>query len=423
MTLLTALSIATALVLAPSVVTTNDPLADQQYSLTQMSLSTAWATTRGAGIVIAIVDTGVDSTHSDLADRLVAGIDLVDGDTAPDDPNGHGTYVAGIAAATANNGVGIAGAAPEASIMPVRVLDAAGSGSDETVAQGIVWAVDHGADVINLSLGESGLLSRLSKGGPVNAAIRYADAAGSLVVAAAGNESNIERAYRLGVPVVVVGAAAAAGQPATFTNMGDPRAVVASGVDIVSTAPTSPTKLFPEGTDGYASLDGTSMAAPAVAGVAALLMSLGVTATTARETIAATASNPDGDLRLGAGVVNAETAVASAVDVASPSVAPVPVTSVPTPAASPPSSSPPLPTATPSPSSLPPSPPPTSVEVPGASRPTPVLDRVREIAERRERSSEGVGASVIGTGALVGLGLVAVGVGIARSRKGGRGAS
>ena len=99
---------------------------------------------------IAIVDTGVDTHHPDLKDHMVAGYDFVGHDSDPEDDNGHGTQVAGIAAAVTDNGVGIAGGAPQAEIMPIRVLSRAGTGDRETIASGIVWAAQHGANVINL---------------------------------------------------------------------------------------------------------------------------------------------------------------------------------------------------------------------------------------------------------------------------------
>ncbi|MDY7102570.1 MAG: S8 family serine peptidase [Actinomycetota bacterium] len=292
-----------------------DPLAGSQWGLTATRLPEAWATADADGVTIAIVDTGVDLAHPDLADRLVGGIDLVDGDDEPDDPHGHGTHVAGIAAATAGNGIGIAGAAPGASIMPIRVLDADGAGDDATIAAGIDWAVDHGADVVNLSLGESGFASRLSKGGPLNAAIRRADAAGAVVVAAAGNDADHKRNYRVGVPVLVVNASTPDATAAAFTNTGDARAVAAPGVGIVSTVPPGPSTLFPNGTDGNESLDGTSMAAPLVSGLAALLVAEGLGPDEVRDTVAATAADPNGDPALGNGIVDAAAAVAAAAHV------------------------------------------------------------------------------------------------------------
>ena len=151
----------------------------------------AWDRTRGAGQVIAIVDTGVDLTHPDLAPNLwsppgqpsVHGRDFVDGDNVPDDFNLHGTHVAGTAAAVAGNTLGVAGVAPEARIMAVRVLDGDGSGTTSDIVEGITYAADNGAGVINLSLGgPSGPADTL-----MSRAIQHAATTGAVVVAAAGN--------------------------------------------------------------------------------------------------------------------------------------------------------------------------------------------------------------------------------------------
>jgi subtilisin family serine protease len=145
----------------------------------------AWDTTQGSGQVIAVLDTGVDLTHPDLAPNLVPGHDFVDGDTDPDDHQYHGTHVAGTAAAVAGNALGVAGVAPAAKVLPVRVLDGDGHGSTSAIAQGIQYAADRGADVINMSLG-----------GPGGAgdqlfmdALQYANAKDVVVVAAAGNST------------------------------------------------------------------------------------------------------------------------------------------------------------------------------------------------------------------------------------------
>lgn len=288
-----------------------DPREAEQWALEATRLREAWSRTTGDGIVVAVVDTGVDLDHPDLAGALVDGVDLVDGDGRPDDPHGHGTHVAGVVAARAGNGVGGAGGAPGARIMPVRALDASGEGSNDTIAEGITWAVDHGASVVNLSLGEAGIASRLSRGGPLNRAITEAAERGAVVVAASGNEGRRDAAYRARVPVIVVGAVDRDGQPAPFSNFGDRHAVAAPGVDVLSTVPTGPTTLFPEGSDGYAALDGTSMATPYVSALASLLLSQGRTPDDVREVVAATAANPEGDARLGAGVIDAMAATSS----------------------------------------------------------------------------------------------------------------
>lgn len=286
-----------------------DPLRAEQWGLDAVRADQAWAVSTGAGVVIAVVDTGVDATNPDLADRLVPGTDLVDGGDGTVDRYGHGTHVAGIAAAATGNGIGVAGGAPGAKIMPVRVLGADGTGDDQVIADGIDWAIEHGADVVNLSLGDSGVLARLSKNGPLNGAIRRADDAGAVVVAAAGNDGAMRQTYRVGVPVIVVNASTPQGTAAEFSNTGDVRAVAAPGAQILSTAPVEPSVLWPEGTDGFGVLDGTSMAAPLVSAVAALLVAQGLTPQQVADRIAQTAAPASGDPDLGAGVVDAAAAV------------------------------------------------------------------------------------------------------------------
>lgn len=275
-----------------------DPRRAEQWAVEQLDLPAIWPHASGVGVVVAVVDTGVDLDHPDLAGKLVAGIDLVDGDDRPDDSNGHGTHVAGIVAATTGNGVGVSGVAPGAKIMPVRVLGDDGVGDDATIAEGIDWAVANGADVVNLSLGMSGVVARLAKGGPLNPAIRRAEAAGVVVVAAAGNEGQTRRVYRLGVPVLVVNAVGSDGVVAEFSNVGDARAVAAPGVDILSTVP-----------DGYDVLSGTSMAAPIVSGTVALLVGQGRSGPDSVDRLVATATNPSGDPALGAGMVDPKAAL------------------------------------------------------------------------------------------------------------------
>jgi hypothetical protein len=155
-----------------------DPLRPQQWALDQTSFELAWPTVSGSGVTVAVVDTGVLAAHEDLAGAVVAGTDLASDAHSVDpfgtgmvDPAGHGTHVAGIIGARVNNGRGIAGAAPNVKILPVRVLDAHGTGVASNVAEGIIWAADHGARVINLSLG----------GGPspgMETAMQYANGKG-----------------------------------------------------------------------------------------------------------------------------------------------------------------------------------------------------------------------------------------------------
>ena len=269
----------------------SDPQHRSQYGNNALRLPQAWDVARGKGVIVAVVDTGVDLTHPDLRENLVSGISFVNqvevedwdnpGQTllepfpnkGPIDDHGHGTHVAGTIAA-AMNGIGVVGAAPNAKIMPVKVLSHTRSGFGSDVASGIVWAVEHGAKVINLSLGVYGG----SK--PVERAVRYALAKGVVVVAAMGNdredsylEYGIHPSYPAALPgVIAVGATDDRDQVASFSNAGKWISVSAPGVDILSTTPTY------EVSDPlpyeYGSMSGTSMASPYVSGVAALLLSL-----------------------------------------------------------------------------------------------------------------------------------------------------
>src|SRR2546423_853426 len=139
----------------PATASASDPLRSQQWGLDMIQADAAHSTSTGSGVVVAVIDTGVLASHEDLAGRLAAGRDFIQqpNDDTPQDENGHGTHVSGIIAADANNGKGIEGVAPEAKILPIRVLDANGEGDTDTVAKGIDYAVAQHVDVINLSLG------------------------------------------------------------------------------------------------------------------------------------------------------------------------------------------------------------------------------------------------------------------------------
>jgi subtilisin family serine protease len=220
----------------------------------------AWATgADGTGVTVAVVDTGVDAAHADLAGRTAGGYDFVQDDAIPQDENGHGTHVAGIVAATQGNDEGITGVAPHATVMPVRVLDAAGEGYDSQIADGFDYAADHGAQIVNASLGGTGTSSI------IRAAISsHPD---TLFVVAAGNDGADDDATPTDpcdapyANVICVGATDANDAPACFSNRGRVNVdLFAPGVDIVST--------WKDGE--YVVADGTSMASPQVAGVAAL---------------------------------------------------------------------------------------------------------------------------------------------------------
>ncbi|SDZ17837.1 Subtilase family protein [Micromonospora pattaloongensis] len=195
---------ALTLTAAPAWAASDDPLYGKQWGLQQLHAEQAWRTSTGAGVIIAVVDTGVDLGHPDFAGKLVPGATFVDCGSAscgngdwrgPDgvaDPEDtHGSHVAGIAAAATGNGVGIAGVAPDARIMPIKVLEQ-GAGSFADIAAGIRYAADHGAQVVNLSLGGLPGTQALTLTGlvsDVTDAIAYASGKGVAVIAAAGNEA------------------------------------------------------------------------------------------------------------------------------------------------------------------------------------------------------------------------------------------
>ncbi|MCW2956885.1 MAG: peptidase [Thermoleophilia bacterium] len=275
----------------------NDTFFSQQWALGTLGATRAWDTTRGAGVTVAVVDTGVDYVHPDLAGRVDLGSDFVDKDQDPMDVQGHGTHVAGIAAGTANDGQGIAGIAPEARILAIRVLDADGAGNYSQVASGIVQAADRGARVINLSLGGDEPSELLES------AVNYAAAKGAIVVCASGNEG----AKAIGYPgryesCMSVGATDIADARAPFSNVGPGLDVTAPGAQILSSTMGGM----------HDSWDGTSMASPYVGGVAALLMSQGLGRRAAIDTLTATARDLGAsgyDTSFGHGRIDAAAAV------------------------------------------------------------------------------------------------------------------
>ncbi|MBO9542651.1 peptidase S8 [bacterium] len=247
--------------------TPNDTLYAQQYAPQIVQAPQAWRTSKGSGMVIAVLDTGLDTTHPEFAGRVVTGFNAITRKSDVRDDHGHGTHCAGVAVAAANNGQGVAGIAPDAKIMPIKVLAADGAGSDAYVARGIAWAVKNGADVISLSLGGPGENKTLA------AAVQSALSKGVPVVSAMGNDGSGEKAFPAAYPgVIAVGATNAKDQTADFSQYGNWISVTAPGVQILSTFPTYKVTLNEYGFGlNYAVLDGTSMATPAVAGLAALM--------------------------------------------------------------------------------------------------------------------------------------------------------
>ena len=239
--------------------TANDPYFVQgsQWHLTKIQAPAAWDVTTGdSNIVVAVVDSGVTASHPDLAGKLLAGYDFVANDSDPTDENGHGTAVAGVVAPASNNLLGIAGVAWANPILPVRVLDAAGSGNYSAICNGITYAADRGARII--SLGGTASSAALQD------AINYAWGKKCILIAAAGNNGNDIASYPAACNnVVAVSATDSADVRPTWSNFGNYVDVAAPGVDILS--------LY--GANQYAAWNGTSFSSPVTSGVAALMAS------------------------------------------------------------------------------------------------------------------------------------------------------
>ncbi len=345
----------------------NDPYYANQVDLTAIGVPAAWPRTTGtSSVVVAVLDTGIDASHPEFAGRLVAGFDALTGvaDTAGDlgptnDDEGHGTHVAGTIAAAANNALGIAGIAPNVSIMPVKILDNSGTGDFRDMVAGINWAVAHGARIITMSLG--GTLDPLGVAA-VQPTFDAAYAAGAVLVAASGNDGTAVDQYPCNfVHVICVGSATRDGSAvSTFSTRSPAVALVAPGESVIST--------LPSGRYGYGT--GTSMATPHVTGAVALLRSIdpaiGVDQVfadltrTARPLVPG-GRNPDsgyGLLQVGAAVELAAGDTGTPTPTPTPTPSPTPTASptpTPDPAASPTptSSSTPTPTPTPAPTPTP----------------------------------------------------------------------
>ncbi|MFZ5986607.1 MAG: FlgD immunoglobulin-like domain containing protein [Bacillota bacterium] len=240
--------------------TPNDPSYNLQWGLPRIKANLAWDISMGdSSITVAIVDTGVDASHPDLSGSLVYGYNAINNTSYTDDDNGHGTHVAGIASGIINNSRGIAGVAGKSRIMPIKVLSASGSGYTSDIGEGIMWAADRGAKVINLSLGGP------SSDKFMQDAVNYAYNKGALIIAAAGNSNTSVPSYPAALNnVVAVSATDQSNNRTSFSNYGSHIDLAAPGVSIYSTTY--------DGLYGYKS--GTSMAAPFVAGAAALIWSL-----------------------------------------------------------------------------------------------------------------------------------------------------
>ncbi len=318
---LVALACAAALAPGTTATAAGDPMLSQQFSLTQLHAPQAWARSQGKGVVVAVLDSGVDLGHPDFRGRLVPGATFLgcgsrscgngDWKSGPasrrGDAYGHGTHVAGAIVAGRANGVGIVGVAPLAKVMPVKIGDKVVY-DDADVTRGIRWAVDHGADVINLSLSIEPSLAP--------DAVHYATQRGVVVVAAAGNNTDPFCIYPAALPEVVCVTATDRNElPATYSS----GAVKEEGLLSVAApggaglpGPVAGYVPFPDCTErvlstwprgepgngrcpgegGYRYLSGTSLASPHVAGVVALLLAQGRTPAQAVDVLVKTARTP-----------------------------------------------------------------------------------------------------------------------------------
>lgn len=285
----------------------NDPLYKDQWGMKRMNASTAWNYSTGRGVITAVIDTGVACYNrngfkkmDDLQAECVPGWNFIENNDLAADDNSHGSHVASTIAEAANNNLGGVGLAYNAKIMPVKVLAGNGSGSNAGVADGIRWAADHGAQIINMSLG----------GGPnseiMQKSINYAISKGVVVIAAAGNSSGKIEYPGGSDGVIGVSASDENDKLARFSCRGDGIDISAPGTNILQQT------IKGNGKEGfeYNSYSGTSMASPAVAGVATLIESLGTTEPKAVERVLFKTARDMKDKNLfGAGIVDAAAAV------------------------------------------------------------------------------------------------------------------
>lgn len=259
---------------SPSSDAPNDPMWSQQWNMHSIGVQQSWQNTKGSGVTVAVIDTGISQVTDLQQTKFVKGYDFVNDRETAEDDNGHGTHVAGTIAQSTNNGYGVAGIAYEAALMPLKVLSAGGGGTVADIAEAIRFAADNNADVINMSLGGGGESTVMRE------AIEYAHKKGVVIIAAAGNAARNAAEYPGRYPhVMAVAALDASGQKTEYSNFG-------AGVNI--SAPGGSTSngeaggilqntIDPQtGESIFLSAQGTSMASPHVAGVAALIKASGV---------------------------------------------------------------------------------------------------------------------------------------------------
>jgi subtilisin family serine protease len=243
-------------VVTPDATAVSDPSYGSQWYLPKIGAPGAWDISNGDRVVIAILDTGIDGNHPDLVPNLVPGWNVYNNNADTSDVHGHGTWVAGVAAAAGNNGIGIASVAWGAWLMPVRIADPNAYAYWSTVASGITWAADHGAHVANVSY------NGVSGSSTVQSAARYLRSKGGLTVVAAGNSGG-EEAIAANGDLITVSATTSTDTKASFSSYGAYVDLAAPGTSMLTT-----------GRGGtYVTVQGTSFASPCVAGVVALMMS------------------------------------------------------------------------------------------------------------------------------------------------------
>lgn len=293
----------------------NDPRYGEQWNLQMVGAEDAWKKSTGKGVVVAIIDTGVSAGPSKKGKaardfgttKMVPGYDFVSKDSDPYDDHGHGTHVAGTVAEATNNNEGVAGLAFDASIMPLKVLSAQGSGSSADIADAIRWAADHGANVINMSLGSS-VPSEV-----IRNACKYAKKKNVVIVCAAGNGFGEPVGYPAAFPeCIAVSSVGPSGNLAFYSSYGKQVALAAPGGDTTNGPQDGilQNTNFPEDQGGkgddYYFFQGTSMASPHVAAVAALIESQGITdAARVREILTSSATPKGEKKKYGSGILSA----------------------------------------------------------------------------------------------------------------------
>lgn len=300
---------------------TSDPYLGSQWHLPRIGADVAWDSANGTGVVIAILDSGVDSTHPDLAGKIVPGWNVYDNNSNTADVEGHGTEVAGAAAASFNNGLGVAGVAGAARIMPIRISGTDGWASLSAMATGLTWAADHGARVANISYVASSSSS-------VNSAASYMKSKGGLVTSSAGNYARDE-GIAATTAQIPVSATDGNDNLTSWSSYGNHVALAAPGAGIYTTTRGG----------GYAAMSGTSYSAPITAGVAALVMSANPRLSSAEveKLLFSTAidlGSAGRDVYFGHGRVNAAAAVRAALSTSTTSDTTAPTVSLSSPTAS-----------------------------------------------------------------------------------------